>query len=217
MHCHTQEHIIIAGPSGDLEMNLTCPANSNASIPYGIICHPHSLYGGSMTNKVVYMIASAFNQLGAGALRFNFRGVGQSGGQFDQGRGETEDLYAVAAWLQQHYAPQALWLAGFSFGSYVALRGQAQLNPERLLLVAPPVEHFEFEPLVLPAIPTVIIQGEQDEIVSITAVSAWINRQQHQPQFHRLTASSHFFHGQLTALRSIITKTWSHHNGNSLR
>ncbi|MDY6994714.1 MAG: alpha/beta fold hydrolase [Pseudomonadota bacterium] len=216
MRCHTQEQILIAGPSGDLEVSLTCTANSNASIPYGIICHPHSLYGGSMNNKVVYIIASAFNQLGAGVVRFNFRGVGQSEGQFDQGRGETEDLQAVATWLQQHYTPQALWLAGFSFGSYVALCGQAQLNPARLLLVAPPVEHFEFEPLSLPAMPTLIIQGEQDEIVSIAAVTEWIDRQQHQPQFHRLTQSSHFFHGQLTALRRIITNNWSRHNGNSL-
>lgn len=215
MPCQSQQQLFIAGPSGDLELSLSCPRAADSAIPYGIICHPHSLYGGSMNNKVVYMIAMAFNQLGAAAVRFNFRGVGQSSGVFDHGRGESEDVQAVAAWLEQHYAPQALWLAGFSFGSYVALR--APLKPARLLLVAPPVEHFDFEALSLPAMPTLIIQGDQDEIVSVAAVTQWVKQQAHQPQFQRLPDSSHFFHGQLTALRTMITDTWSHHNGYSLR
>jgi hypothetical protein len=162
-----------------------------------------------MTNKVVYMIASTFNQqLNAGAIRFNFRGVGRSTGTFDQGQGETEDLKAIAHWVNTYYTPAELWLAGFSFGGYVALRAHREIGVQRLLLVAPPVGRFPID--VLSEIPTVIIQGEQDKVVSPQAVAHWLAKQAHQPHCYWLAETGHFFHGKLIELRQTIVKAWHH-------
>jgi len=200
---------LIAGPTGQLEVQMNCPKKScKLPMTYAVICHPHPLHGGTMLNKVVYMIASTFNQLGVGTVRFNFRGVGKSEGEYDQGQGEIEDLYAVVQWLQQEYAPDELWLAGFSFGSYIALRGYQQLSANRLLLVAPPVEKFDFNQLSMTDSSILIIQGQQDQIVSPTAVSQWVKTQMPTAQFQRLTQADHFFHGQLNELRDVIIKAW---------
>lgn len=210
MNCTPQE-CLIPGPAGTLEVLMSCPRHEvPGPMPYAVICHPHSLYGGTMSNKVVYMIASTFNALGAGVVRFNFRGVGNSTGTFDHGHGETEDLRAVVNWLTQHYLPRELWLAGFSFGSFVALRGHHELGASRLLLVAPAVDRFDFSGLHLSPIPTLIIQGALDEVVSPQAVSTWVATQRQSPlQFTWLPQADHFFHGQLNELREIIMNTWN--------
>jgi len=198
---------LVAGPAGDLEILVTVPKKQPNS-PFAVICHPHPLHGGAMTNKVVYMIARTFNGLGLGTLRFNFRGVGKSTGQFDNGNGETDDLRAVVNWLKNEYAPSELWLAGFSFGSEIALRGHRDLNAKRLLLVAPPVERFQAENFPFSDIPTLVIQGDKDDIVSPTAVSAWVKTQAHQAKYILMPEAEHFFHGKLNELRDVITTAW---------
>ena len=197
---------LIAGPAGDLEILVTPPLRRYGT--FAVICHPHPLHGGAMTNKVVYMIDRTFNGLGLGTLRFNFRGVGKSTGQFDNGKGETDDLRAVVNWLKNEYAPSELWLAGFSFGSEIALRGHGDLDANRLLLVAPPVERFQAENLPLSNIPTLVIQGDKDEIVSPTSVSAWVKTQAHQAEYIIMADAEHFFHGKLNQLRDVITTAW---------
>lgn len=205
--CQAQT-LTIPGNVGQIELLITCPTQVAANMPFGVICHPHPLYGGTMHNKVVYMVANTFNALGLGAIRFNFRGVGQTEGSFDHGNGETEDLQTVVKWLDTEYAPSELWLAGFSFGSYVALRGHQAVQAKRLLLVAPAVERFDFANLQLPDLPTLIIQGQQDQIVSPEAVAHWVQQQTHVPDFIWLEAADHFFHGQLTVLRDTIKTHW---------
>lgn len=205
----TPQECLIPGPAGNLEMLMSCPKQSHAvPMPYAVICHPHPLHGGAMTNKVVYMIASTFNLLGVGTVRFNFRGVGKSTGVFDNGLGETDDLRAVVDWLTIDYAPSELWLAGFSFGGYVALRGLRDLGASRLLLVAPAIDRFDFANLPLNNIPTLVIQGAKDEVVSPQAVAEWVASQPYQPQFHWLPDADHFFHGQLNELREMIMTVW---------
>ncbi len=197
---------LIAGPAGDLEILVTPPLRRHGT--FAVICHPHPLHGGAMTNKVVYMIDRTFNGLGLGTQRFNFRGVGKSTGQFDNGKGETDDLRAVVNWLKNEYAPSELWLAGFSFGSEIALRGHSDLNANRLLLVAPPVERFQAENLPLSNIPILVIQGDKDEIVSPASVSAWVKTQAHQAEYIIMADAEHFFHGKLNQLRDVITTAW---------
>ena len=201
---------LIAGPAGDLEILVTIPnlPKKQSNNAFAVICHPHPLHGGAMTNKVVYMIDRTFNGLGLGTLRFNFRGVGKSTGQFDNGKGETDDLRAVVNWLKNEYAPSELWLAGFSFGSEIALRGHCDLEANRLLLVAPPVERFQAENLPLSNIPILVIQGDKDEIVSPTSVSAWVKTQTHQAEYIIMADAEHFFHGKLNQLRDVITTAW---------
>ena len=104
-HPCTSQKQFIPGPCGHLEVIMSCPETAKSDVfPYAVICHPHPLYGGTMDNKVVYVVADTFNRLGAGAVRFNFRGVGNSSGRFDHGKGETEDLLAVIHWLNTEYA-----------------------------------------------------------------------------------------------------------------
>jgi len=205
--CQSQT-LIIPGHVGHIEVMVSCPANPTSNMPFGVICHPHPVYGGTMHNKVVYIIANTFNALGAGAIRFNFRGVGQSEGRFDHGVGETEDLKAVVAWLRTQYAPRELWLAGFSFGGYVAVRGHELVQADRLLLVAPAVARFDFSQLQLADIPSLIIQGRQDQIVSPVAVEKWAQQQINPITFKWLEEAEHFFHGQLNELRELIKENW---------
>ena len=208
-NCMAQERLIDA-PAGSLEIVMNCPKlPSESPIPYGVICHPHPLFGGTMNNKVVYTLAMIFNQLGAGSVRFNFRGVGKSSGDFDNGEGELDDLRAVVDWLKTEYAPSELWLAGFSFGSYVALRAHESLQATRLILVAPPMERFDFSQLYLSKTPTIVVQGAKDEVVSPDAVYQWVSSQMNAPNFIWMPEADHFFHGQLNELRDAVKNAWA--------
>ena len=111
----TTERATIAGPVGSLEALLEIPAGADGS-RVAVICHPHPVHGGTMTNKVVHMLAKACNERGVPALRFNFRGVGASAGRYDEGEGETQDALAAIDWALQRWPGAALWAAGFSFG-----------------------------------------------------------------------------------------------------
>ena len=158
-----------------------------------------------MHNKVVTMVARALRESGVATLRFNFRGVGQSEGAFDDGRGELDDLRAVATWARANHPGKALWLAGFSFGSWVALRGAAGLGATALISIAPPVQRgWDFADIELPAIPWLVVQGEADEVVDAAAVFAWLASLPRQPQLVKMPDTSHFFHRKLIDLRGAV-------------
>jgi len=202
------EEILIPGPAGQIEALLSHPvAGEPAAI--AVICHPHPLYGGSLTNKVVHILGSAFLKMALPVLRFNFRGVGASEGEFDGGEGEQADLEAAVAWLRQRYPGRPLWLAGFSFGAFVAYNAHRQLDAARLLLVAPPLRLFEFGDLRSVEIPWMVVQGSNDEVVSADAVQHWVQNQPRPPVFEMVEGASHFFHGRLNDLRQIVLKNWA--------
>ena len=158
-----------------------------------------------MHNKVVTMASRALRECGVDTVRFNFRGVGASAGSFDDGEGECDDLRAVAAWVRASRPDAALWLAGFSFGAYVSLRMAAELQPSALLSIAPPVgRSWDFDSIVPPSCPWLVIQGEADEIVDAEAVRAWVESLPQPPQLLRMPDTSHFFHRKLVDLRGAI-------------
>jgi alpha/beta superfamily hydrolase len=158
-----------------------------------------------MHNKVVTMAARALREVGLDTVRFNFRGTGASAGSFDDGVGETGDLLTVAAWVRAQRPDHALWLAGFSFGAYVALRAAAELQPAFMLSIAPPVgRSWDFDTLVLPTCPWLVIQGDADEIVDPQAVRSWVEAMPAPPQLVRMPDTSHFFHRKLLDLRGAI-------------
>ncbi len=196
---------VIPGVAGDLELLTACPPQDSARPVTAVICHPHPLHGGSMQNKVVHTLARAVGELGARSVRFNFRGVGRSGGEYDHGRGETEDLLAVIAWARAHRPQDRLWLAGFSFGSYVALQASVRSDVAQLVLVAPPVNLYDFNRLALPSCPLLVIQGGADEVVPAALVVSWVEQLAPPPQLVYLEGVSHFFHGRLNDLRSELT------------
>jgi alpha/beta superfamily hydrolase len=198
---------LLSSPTGQLEMLTSAPAQSAKPITV-IICHPHPLFSGTMHNKVVYTLARTFKELGLPTVRFNFRGVGASTGEYAEGIGETEDLLTVLQWIKQVEPTHTIWLAGFSFGSFVASRAARLWPTEHLILIAPPVKnfHFDFAFNQLPALqcPSLVVQGEQDEVVSPQAVYDWVAHSQDHPKLLRISDSGHFFHGKLIELKQLL-------------
>jgi len=200
----------IEGQAGKLEAILEDPGMPGSS--YAVVCHPHPLYGGTMQNKVVTTVARSLRECGIPTLRFNFRGVGASGGAFDQGVGETADADAVASWGAQRWPGRDLVLAGFSFGGYVALRLAQQRDaenraPRLLITIAPAAERFDAASTSVPRCPWLIIQGDADEVVDPAAVINWASTLDPKPQLRVLPGAGHFFHGRLPELRDAVTTT----------
>jgi alpha/beta superfamily hydrolase len=162
-----------------------------------------------MHNKVAYILARAFNDLGAVSMRFNFRGVGRSEGMYSQGIGETDDALAAIDWLTAQNPGLPLWLGGFSFGAYVALRAQSRRPVERLVTVAPAVERFDTSTMELPRMPWLLVQGDADEVVSPQAVFDWVNRLPSPPRLAVLEGAGHFFHGRLNELRQTVANAFT--------
>jgi uncharacterized protein len=196
--------LLLTGPAGHLELSIDLPEPSQARDGVAIICHPNPPDGGTMHNKVVTMCARALNELGMATVRFNFRGVGQSQGAFDEGRGEVFDCLAVAEWVRQAKPGASLWLAGFSFGSWVALKAARQLPIAQMISIAPPVGLRDFTGVMPPECPWLLIQGENDEVVSAEAVFAWAQAQKPAPTLIRMPETGHFFHRRLIDLRGAI-------------
>lgn len=195
------EPVVIDGRSGAVEAIVEDPG---APAPlYAVVCHPHPLYGGTMDNKVVTSVARALHECAIPTLRFNFRGVGRSGGTYDNGIGETEDAAAVAAWGAARWPGRGLVVAGFSFGGYVALRLTRQRTAAQLIGVAPAVLRFEPD-LGAPSCPFTIIQGDADDVVEPQAVIAWAAALSPPPRLIVLPGVGHFFHGRLHELRDAV-------------
>ncbi len=195
--------VAIDGPAGA----IACAIDEPAGAPRGVavLCHPHPQHGGTMDNKVVQTLARAFLQLGYRVVRFNFRGVGASAGAWDEGRGEVDDALAVIAAHRDPALPLAL--GGFSFGGFVAATAATRLaeaeRAERLVLVGPATSRFQ-----VPAVPadTVVIHGEADDVVPLTATLDWA-RPQALPVIV-FPGVGHFFHGQLTLLKNQVVQAW---------
>lgn len=195
----------LSGQAGKLEVAIDVPAKGHARAGAAVICHPHPLHGGTMHNKVVTMLERALRESGLATVRFNFRGVGDSEGTHDAGRGEGDDLATVVDWVRHARPDDALWLGGFSFGSFVALRNAARLGADALITVAPPVgRDWDFSHITLPTCPWLVIQGEADELVDPAAVFAWLKTLERQPSVVRMPETSHFFHRRLMDLRGAV-------------
>lgn len=197
------ESVLIPGPVGPLEAVVEDPVTGRCG-HVAIICHPHPLHGGTLTNKVVHTVARACNELGTPAVRFNYRGVGGSAGIYDDGVGETDDAVAVIDWALERWAGCGLWLAGFSFGAAVALRGSHRRPPARLITIAPPVSYLPVEQIAAPECPWLVVHGDLDELVEVRAVREWVAAFARSPQLTVMEQTTHFFHGRLHALRGLV-------------
>lgn len=205
MNAQTETQFI-TGPAGTLELAIDRPAQPRAGGGVAVIAHPHPLFGGTLHNKVVQTLARAHLQQGWLSVRFNFRGVGQSQGAYDEGRGEAADMQAVINALA---ATGPLALCGFSFGAFVTAQVAAALHPQRplhaLTLVGTAASRFS-----VPSLPeelherTLVVHGEQDDTVVLSAVMDWAR-----PQLLPVTVIpgvEHFFHGRLPLLKSLAVR-----------
>lgn len=209
MNVRTQK-FFIEGPVGQLECALDLPDAEQFAAPRGIalIAHPHPLYGGTMDNKVAQTLARAFIAVGYAAARMNFRGVGQSAGTYDEGRGETDDMAALLAHMRLQYPHLPLALAGFSFGTFVQAQLQQRLTEqqspaERLVLVGCAAAKWAMPPV--PA-NTILIHGEQDDTIPLTDVLDWA-RPQDLPVIV-IPGADHFFHRKLQHIKNFVVETW---------
>ena len=206
MNANTQR-LFVAGPAGQIECAVDLPAmppiGTSGTSGTAVICHPHPQHGGTMDNKVVQTLARAVLQLGWRSVRFNFRGIGASQGGWDDGVGEIDDAMAVIDAQRDSTAP--LLLAGFSFGGYVAAQAALRLpdgaKASRLVLVGPSTEK---QPMPTVPAETVVVHGETDDVVPLSATLAWA-RPQSLPVIV-LPGVGHFFHGQLGLLKTVIVR-----------
>ena len=185
----------IRGPAGRIECAVDDPAASARGV--ALIAHPHPLFGGTLDNKVVQTLARVFVDLGYETWRPNFRGVGQTEGVHDEGRGELEDLHEVGKTVN------ATVLAGFSFGAAVVGQLAQRIKPERMVLVGLGVNR-----LAVPNVPadTLVIHGENDDTVPLAVVLDWA-RPQELPVVV-VPGADHFFHRKLQVLRTIVQSNW---------
>lgn len=196
--------LLLPGPAGNIETLIAVPPAPPAGI--AVVCHPHPLHGGALSNKVTYALASCALKAGLVAARFNFRGVGASQGAHDEGRGETDDALAVIEWLRARAPQSPLLLAGFSFGAFVSLKAAARARPALQISIAPRFKYFAAEPLpARPAAPWLVVHGRDDEIVGHDETKAVLDRYAPPPELVTLDGVGHFFHGRLGDLEQAVS------------
>ncbi|GAB3625725.1 alpha/beta hydrolase [Pandoraea terrae] len=204
------ERFTIDGPVGAIEIAIDRPAGAPRGI--ALVAHPHPLFGGTLDNKVAQTLARAMVQLGYATVRSNFRGVGKTEGEHDEGIGEREDLKTVIAWMRRQpgWESLPLALAGFSFGTFVLSHvakdlAAAGTPAQRLVFVGTAASNWDVANV--PA-DTLVIHGEKDETVPLQSVFDWA-RGQSLPVVV-IPGGEHFFHGLLPLLRQIVVDAWRH-------
>lgn len=214
--------ILLEGAAGPIEALVAMPPTEPAG--FAVVCHPHPLHGGALTNKVTYALASCALKCGLAVVRFNFRGVGKSRGAHDGGRGETDDTLAVVAWMRARLPGARLLLAGFSFGAFVSLKAAARAEPALQISIAPPFKYFDQEPLLprqaqmqaadkssqsrlppRPAAPWLVVHGLDDEVVGYADMRQALAQYRPPPELVTLDGAGHFFHGRLNDLQKAVT------------
>lgn len=202
MSTHHHEKLMIPGPAGHLQA-LFQPGDPCK--PAVVVCHPHPLYGGTMRNKVVYWLARVFEDLGCSVLRFNFRGVEQSEGTWSGAEGEIGDVAAALDWMEKKYPLVQLWLAGFSFGTYVGLKhAAADPRVQRMFVVAPAVNLWSFDFMEQDKRPLTVVSGMADEIVPFEQVKSWVETLPHHVRFHAIDGAGHFFPDHMSEMMEAV-------------
>jgi alpha/beta superfamily hydrolase len=204
-------NLFIPVSHGQLECILKAPREGATQRGVALVLHPHPLGGGTMHNKVVFRAASALNDAGLITLRINFRGVGQSTGAHDEGRGELEDVRAGLDYLAEHYRAEPLTLCGFSFGARVGLEvGVADERVRYLISIGTPVDKYDFTFLEACRKPILFVHGDRDEYGQVEHLRSLITRLPTEAQARLVIVENadHFFEGRLDELKRAITD-WS--------
>ena len=204
-------HGRLAGPAGDLECLVAMPRGPVRGI--AVACHPHPLYGGAMTNKVVYTLASVALAKGLVSARFNFRGVGQSQGTHDSARGEVDDCLAVVAWLRALQPQQPLLLSGFSFGAFVSLQAASRAKAAALVSIAPPFGRYfdDAPPPPHPGCPWLVVHSRDDDTVPYEETAGALEAYDPPPRRVTVDGAGHFFHGRLEDVRNPVQSFLDEH------
>ena len=198
------ESLFVNGPSGRLEALLEEPEDRDP-IEAALVCHPHPQHGGTMHNKVVYRVARGLRRAGCVVLRFNYRGVNLSQGSYDHGEGEIEDARAALSWLLSRYPALPLTLAGFSFGSRIALKLGCQLgSPKRVIAVGFPTVYKDRSYLEGCNLPRVFVQSTNDEFGPLADLEPIVEALPEPRRLITISALDHFFAGALVELEDAL-------------
>ena len=198
-------NLFIPSPHGQLEAILKAPRGPILGV--ALVLHPHPLFGGTMHNKVVFRAAAALNEAGLVALRINFRGVGQSTGEHDEGRGEREDVRSGLNYLTENYPGHEITLCGFSFGARVGLEvGGADERVVRLISLGTPVDKYDFSFLEQCRKPILFVQGDVDEFGGVERLRELVARLRAPVELKVIKGAGHFFDDQLEELKAAITE-----------
>src|SRR5262245_26010577 len=186
--------LFIPGPAGLLQALWRSGGHETDFSKAAVICHPHPQFGGTMENKVVARCARYISESGIEAIRFNFRGVGQSEGSFDNGRGEREDLSAVIDHISNSSPDSRIAVVGFSFGAWIGLDvGDRDNRVHALVGLAPPVRMFDIEHLSSSSKPKLIVYAENDQYTPASATRAWIASSKQPIESACISGVDHFF------------------------
>lgn len=207
--------VLIPGAAGHIESLITAPRTTASPAGFAVICHPHPLFGGALSNKVTYQLASCALKAGLYAARFNFRGVGKSSGLHDEGRGETEDTLTVVEWMREALPGAELLLMGFSFGAFVSIKAAERAKPRLQVSVAPPFgKYFGNAPRPpRPPCPWLVIHSRDDDVVDYAETQKELSHYDPAPEIASVDGAGHFFHGRLGdiqhAVLDFIARHWS--------
>jgi alpha/beta superfamily hydrolase len=197
--------LMIEGPAGPLEALLQ-ELEAHEPQFIAVVCHPHPLGGGTLHNKVVHRVAATLFGRGVAVLRFNFRGVGKSAGTHDRGAGELDDARAALEWMRNRHPRARAWLAGFSFGSWIAARlAAARPQVERVILVAPPLRTSSFETMHTAKNDKIVIQGTADDICPPELLERDFPLWAEPKRLMWVEGASHFFDRKLAELSEALT------------
>ncbi len=198
-------NLFIPSPHGQLEAILKAPRGQ--ALGAALVLHPHPLFGGTLHNKVVFRAATALNDAGLVALRINFRGVGQSTGEHDEGRGERDDARTGLQYLTDKYPGQEITLCGFSFGARVGLEvGIADDRVARLISIGTPVDKYDFNFLKQVRKPVLFVQGDRDEFGGVERLRHFLSKITAPVELKIIKGAGHFFDDQLDELKAAITE-----------
>jgi uncharacterized protein len=191
--------------SGGIQLEATLREPEGERRGAAVVCHPHPVYGGTMDNRVVYRVAKAASEAGLAALRFNFRGVGASTGEYDEGRGEQSDVSAAIDWLAGRHPGVPLVLAGFSFGAWVGLQiGSRDARIAALVGLGLPLNHYDFEFLVETDKPALYVVGTEDEFCPKDKMQRLARRLPAPAQVRWVEGADHFFGGKIEEMQSLV-------------
>lgn len=201
------QHVAIPAPHGRLEGLLRLPDQQAPAQMVAVVCHPHPVYGGTMHNKTVFRLAQALNAVGMPTLRFNFRGVGESTGSYDEGQGEQDDVRAALDYAQAQFPDAPLCVAGFSFGSWVGLPvGCADERVRQLVGAGVPTRLLSAPTLAQCVKPKLIVQGERDQYGPQSDLLPWFEALPEPKHLEVVAGSDHFFTDHLDALSEAVTR-----------
>ncbi|MEZ5415748.1 MAG: alpha/beta family hydrolase [Vicinamibacterales bacterium] len=193
----------IPGPAGSLEARLDLPTGPPRAV--AVCGHPHPLHGGTMHTKALYQTAKALTRAGVAALRFNFRGVGLSTGTFDAGPGEQDDFRAALAFAEGRFPALPVWAAGMSFGSWIAASvAAADPRVSLVLLVAPPVDRYDFTGLATAGKPVFIVHGEDDELIALKDVRRFYATLAEPKELATIEHANHLFEDKTTLVGDAV-------------